>query len=82
MKSFGNIEDSNVPANARSDFGDKLRSARLKAGYSIEQVALTCGLTEFEIAKIESGRTADRLHLLRVGRVLKLMPVELQGAYD
>lgn len=73
-KKFGNIEDSDVPARVHPDLGDAIRSARLKAGYSIEQVAITCGLTELEIAKVESGRLVDERLVARITRALKIAP--------
>lgn len=73
-RAFGNIEDSDVPAKIHGALGDGVRCARLKSGYSIEQVAIASGLTEFEIAKIESGRLSDERLISRVARVLKVEP--------
>jgi transcriptional regulator with XRE-family HTH domain len=73
-KSFGNIEDSDVPAQVHATLGEAIRSTRLNSGYSIEQVAVTCGLTEFEIAKIEAGRLVDERLVARISRALKIVP--------
>jgi ribosome-binding protein aMBF1 (putative translation factor) len=77
MTTFGNIEDSDVPARVHATLGDAIRSARLKTGYSIEQLAVTCGLTEFEIAKIEAGRLDDERLVVRISRALKIVPSSL-----
>jgi transcriptional regulator with XRE-family HTH domain len=74
---FANIEDSNVPVQLSTHIGDAVNIARQRAGYSIEQLAVTCGLTEIEIAKVEAGREADERLVRRIARALKLAPATL-----
>jgi transcriptional regulator with XRE-family HTH domain len=47
------------------------------AGYSIEQVALTCGLTETEIAKVEAGHEGDRRLVKRIAKALGITATAL-----
>ena len=51
------------------------REARAAKAYSIEELAVACGLTAMEITRIESGSDADAAHLRRVAHVLGL-PLE------
>ncbi|WP_283192960.1 helix-turn-helix transcriptional regulator [Rhizobium sp. AN80A] len=74
---YGNIEDSNVPTSLTTDLGEAVRAARHLAGYSIEQVAVTCGLTETEIAKVESGHEGDQRLVTRIAKALGMTATSL-----
>ncbi|WP_112436862.1 multiprotein-bridging factor 1 family protein [Rhizobium sp.] len=76
-RSYSNIEDSNVPTPLTIDLGDAVRSARNVAGYSIEQVAVTCGLTEMEISKVEAGHEGDRRLVTRIAKALGIATTAL-----
>lgn len=52
--------------------GRKVRAARSAVSYSIEQLAVTCGLSHQEIVAIEDGADADIGRLRRVAAALKL----------
>jgi transcriptional regulator with XRE-family HTH domain len=52
--------------------GRKVRAARSAVGYSIEQMAVTCGLSHHEIVAIEDGADADIGRLKRAATALKL----------
>jgi transcriptional regulator with XRE-family HTH domain len=78
-QTYGNLEDSNVPSTIHG-VGDVVRAARLRAGYSTEQLAITSGLTEFEIAKIEAGRDNRARLIKRIAGVLKIDLSSLSGA--
>ena len=49
-----------------------VRAMRETRGYSIEKLSLTCGLAEFELADIESGRDIDPAKLRRIASALML----------
>lgn len=46
--------------------------ARLAAGYSVEDLALTTGLVNDEILRIENGTDADPARLKRIAAALKV----------
>lgn len=48
-----------------------LRGLRETAGYSIDDLAETCGLTHAEITAIEEGRDADEGKIARITAALK-----------
>ena len=52
--------------------GKKIRSARQSVGYSIEDLAVTCGLASSEITAIEEGVDADLGRLKRIASALQL----------
>jgi transcriptional regulator with XRE-family HTH domain len=49
-----------------------LRAIRMAKGYSVEHLALTCGLAINEIVDIESGKDADPAKLRRIAHALQL----------
>ncbi|NGO56113.1 helix-turn-helix domain-containing protein [Allomesorhizobium camelthorni] len=49
-----------------------VRTIRDSVGYSIEELALTCGLAFSEIADLESGIDADPIKLRRIATALRL----------
>jgi transcriptional regulator with XRE-family HTH domain len=75
---FGNIEDSDVPAPLL-DVGKALRAAREAAGLSVEEVAETSGLTTLEILEIEGGRIFDANDLRRVASALRISAFATQA---
>ena len=58
-----------LAANVRATIFKEARAAK---SYSIEELAVACGLTATEITRIESGSDADTAHLRRVAHVLGL----------
>jgi transcriptional regulator with XRE-family HTH domain len=44
----------------------------LAAGYSLEDLAVTCGLTSAEITRIEDGVEIDMQHLKRIAPALQI----------
>jgi transcriptional regulator with XRE-family HTH domain len=77
-QTFGSLEDFSVPSTLQG-LGIVVRAARLRAGYSTEQLAITSGLTEFEIAKIEAGRDNRARVVKRIAGVLKIDLSSLSG---
>ena len=57
------------------DVGNRVKQARQAAGYSLEDLAETCGLTIVEISRIEDGVEIDVQHLKRIAPALQT-PVE------
>lgn len=57
-------------------FAEKIIEARKRTGYSIDQLAVTCGLTADEITALEQGTDSD---LLRVRRVAAALQLPLSG---
>ncbi|WP_312033098.1 helix-turn-helix domain-containing protein [Ensifer sesbaniae] len=50
--------------------GDTVRPFREAAGYRVEDIALTCGLTGAEITRIEQGAGVDPGRLRRIAAAL------------
>ena len=72
------IADAVVIDAAPTD--NALRAIRMAKGYSVEHLALTCGLAINEIIDIENGRNADPMKLRRIARALQLPESALIGA--
>jgi transcriptional regulator with XRE-family HTH domain len=56
---------------------NRVKSSRQAAGYSIEDLAVTCGLTSAEIVRIEDGIEIDMQHLKRIAPALQLSVTNL-----
>lgn len=54
-----------------SNVGNRVKQTRLSAGYSLEDLAVTCGLTSAEITRIEDGVEIDIQHLRRIAPALQ-----------
>jgi DNA-binding XRE family transcriptional regulator len=59
-----------------ADVGTRIRTTRGSFGYSIDDLAETCGLTSDEIVAIEAGNGNDPIKIKRIASALK---VELPG---
>lgn len=70
--SINNLDASTVSASAHVDIGDAVRRSRQAIGYSVDELALTCGLTDAEITNIELGADADPGKLRRIAAALQL----------
>nr|WP_085033081.1 helix-turn-helix transcriptional regulator [Ensifer aridi] len=68
------IGDQHASLMAKDDIAARVKSAREAIGYSIDELAVTCGLTHVEIADVESGTDIDSAKLKRIARALQ-MPV-------
>jgi transcriptional regulator with XRE-family HTH domain len=51
--------------------GNRVKQARLAAGYSVDDLAETCGLTTDEISRIEEGVEIDLQYLKRIAPALQ-----------
>ncbi|MGH6808031.1 MAG: helix-turn-helix domain-containing protein, partial [Ensifer adhaerens] len=63
---------STAAASTHVDIGDTVRRSRQAVGYSVDELALTCGLTDAEITNIELGADADPGKLQRIAAALQL----------
>ena len=54
-----------------SNVGNRVKQARLAAGYSLDDLAETCGLTTIEISRIEDGIEIDLQYLKRIAPALQ-----------
>lgn len=54
-----------------SDVGNRVKETRLAVGYSLDDLAVTCGLTSEEITRIEDGVEIDMQHLKRIAPALQ-----------
>lgn len=51
--------------------GNRVKQTRLAVGYSLDDLAVTCGLTSDEITRIEDGVEIDIQHLRRIAPALQ-----------
>ncbi len=70
--SINNLDATTAGASAHVDIADAVRRARQAVGYSVDELALTCGLTDLEIESIERGTDADPGKLRRIAAALQL----------
>jgi hypothetical protein len=69
------INNAGVSGNADItplDVGDAVRRFREASGYSVEDLALTCGLTDVEISRIETGEDLDPGRVKRIAAALQM----------
>jgi DNA-binding XRE family transcriptional regulator len=71
------ISVSQLDSDQETDapFARKVLMARNLAGYTVDQLAITCGLTANEIRALEDGSDSDPLRIRRVAAALHI-PVE------
>lgn len=69
--SVNHIEQSQSHIIDVSDVGNRVKEVRLAVGYSLDDLAVTCGLTSDEITRIEDGIEIDMQHLKRIAPALQ-----------
>jgi transcriptional regulator with XRE-family HTH domain len=74
LKRLDQVEEN---ASDISLVGTRVRSIRQSVGYSIEDLAETCGLTSAEITGIEEGLDVDMGQLKRVAAALQVSVSDL-----
>jgi len=74
--SIPNIDTPSVSPVSGHDVGNAVRTARESYGYSVEDLAVTCGLTNREISEIEIGEDTDPAKLRRLAAALQIAPSE------
>ncbi|PDT34008.1 MULTISPECIES: helix-turn-helix domain-containing protein [Sinorhizobium] len=72
MPNSANNAGAPVTKQGYVDIGDAVRRSREAVGYSIEDLALTCGLTGAEITRIELGDDVDPDKLRRIAAALRV----------
>jgi DNA-binding XRE family transcriptional regulator len=55
-----------------ADVGTRIRVTRGSFGYSVDDLAETCGLTSDEIVAIEAGNDDDSVKIRRIASALKV----------
>lgn len=70
--SINNLDASSIAAVSHIEIGDAVRRSREAIGYSVEDLAVTCGLTDAEISRIEIGADADPSRLRRIAAALQM----------
>lgn len=66
------ISSNNIGSRQSASISSLLGEGRRAAGYSVEQLAITCGLTVAEIEAIELGADSNPARLRRVAAALQL----------
>lgn len=66
------ISQNNFETNHTISIAEAIATARRTAGYSLDDLAITTGLTVAELEALESGRDADPAHLKRAATALHL----------
>ncbi|MBL0371621.1 helix-turn-helix transcriptional regulator [Rhizobium sp. KVB221] len=73
--SVNRLDQYDQGVNDVSFVGSKIRAIRESIGYSVEDLAVTCGLANTEIAGIEAGEVAEPGQLERIAIAMQI-PVE------
>jgi transcriptional regulator with XRE-family HTH domain len=76
---LNNFDNLGLEAIAGGTVGSQVKAHRESAGYSIEDLAVTCGLANTEIAAIEDGNDADPAKLRRIAAALQVSVAALLG---
>ncbi|AVA25052.1 helix-turn-helix transcriptional regulator (plasmid) [Rhizobium sp. CB3171] len=72
--SLNNFNEVPPQAVHADDVAARVKAARETVGYSIEDLAVTCGLANEEIIGIEDGADIDPAKLKRIANALQLPP--------
>jgi transcriptional regulator with XRE-family HTH domain len=70
--SLSNLDKSNAQPIPSVNVAVVVRTAREAIGYSIDDLAVTCGLLVAEIQDVESGEDVDPAKLKRIAAALQL----------
>ena len=70
--SLSNLDASKATAVPAVNVAGAVRAAREAVGYSVDDLAVTCGLVVNEIEEIESGEDADPAKLKRIASALQV----------
>lgn len=66
------VSNPSKGSTTSAPFAGKILSARNAAGYTVDQLALTCGLTSQEITALESGTDSNPMRIKRVATALQI----------
>jgi transcriptional regulator with XRE-family HTH domain len=70
--SLNNLDASKATAMTAINVAAAVKAAREAVGYSVDDLAVTCGLVADEIQEIESGEDADPAKLRRIAAALQV----------
>jgi transcriptional regulator with XRE-family HTH domain len=70
--SLSNLDASKATGVPAMNVAAAVRAAREAVGYSVDDLAVTCGLVINEIEEIESGEDADPAKLKRIASALQV----------
>jgi transcriptional regulator with XRE-family HTH domain len=70
--SVNDFRDSSSTIVPTVEIGNAIKQARVAIGYSVEDLAVTCGLTDLEISKIEIGADTDPNRIRRIATALQI----------
>ncbi|KQV32225.1 XRE family transcriptional regulator [Rhizobium sp. Root1203] len=70
--SLNNLDKSNVEAVSAIHASAAIRAAREAIGYSVDDLAVTCGLLVSEIQEVENGEDTDPAKLKRIAAALQM----------
>jgi transcriptional regulator with XRE-family HTH domain len=70
--SLKNLDESKVTAVSAINVAAEVKRAREAVGYSVDDLAVTCGLVAGEIVEIENGANADPAKLRRIAAALQV----------
>jgi transcriptional regulator with XRE-family HTH domain len=70
--SLNNLDRSNAEAVSAINASAAIRAAREAIGYSVDDLAVTCGLLVSEIQEVENGEDTDPAKLKRIAAALQM----------
>lgn len=80
--SINSLDEFETEMADMASVGNRVRSARTAVGYSIEQLAVTCGLAHSEIIAMEEGLDADLGRIRRIAAALQVTASDLLGGHN
>jgi isopropylmalate/homocitrate/citramalate synthase len=72
---FMTISQTNFENNRAISIAETIATARKAAGYSLDDMAITTGLTVSELSALEDGKDVDPARLKRVAAALQLQGI-------
>ncbi|WP_455874688.1 helix-turn-helix domain-containing protein [Rhizobium yanglingense] len=72
--SLKNLDEFKATVVSAMNVAAEVRKAREAVGYSVDDLAVTCGLVTNEIIEIENGENADPAKLRRIAAALQVPP--------
>lgn len=70
--SLQNLDETKATAVSAINVAAEVKKAREAVGYSVDDLAVTCGLVATEISEIENGDNADPAKLKRIAAALQV----------
>ncbi|MCJ9722263.1 helix-turn-helix domain-containing protein [Agrobacterium sp. SHOUNA12C] len=70
--SFVNSNEQQPSLEQELSIAERIKAARESVSYSLDDLALTCGLTHAELSDIERGTDLDEAKLKRIAAALQI----------